>query len=249
MATRVISSKAGRWCAGAVAIGVGAYAAMAAAIWMRYGHPAPARDDQRDRLLDQFMPVYDVVTRHERRITAPPEDVLAAARQMDMLGSPLARAIFRTRELVLGATGAPRAARRVMEEVTALGWGVLADVPGREVVVGAVTRPWEADVTFRAVPPEAFAAFAEPGYVQIAWTLRADPDGTGGTIFRTETRARATDAAARARFRRYWACFSPGMRLIRWTMLAPLAKAAELRAEPSDRRRLPRHPSASKEVP
>ena len=228
MATHVRAATAGRWLAGAAALGVGAYAATAAALWLRYGHPAP-RDEQRDSLLDQFMPNYDVVTRHERCIDAAPEDVLAAARQMDMLASPLARAIFRTRELVLGAAGAPRAARTLMEEVTALGWGVLADVPGREVVVGAVTRPWEADVTFRAVPPDAFAAFAEPGYVQIAWTLRADPDGAGGAVFRTETRARATDAESRARFRRYWACFSPGMWLIRWTMLAPLARAARAR--------------------
>jgi hypothetical protein len=230
MATLVRATTTGRWLAGAAAIGVGAYAATAAALWMRYGHPAPARDDQRDRLLDQFMPTYDVVTRHERRIAAPPEDVLAAARQMDMLGSPVARAIFRTRELVLGAAGAPRAARTLMEEVTAMGWGVLADVPGREVVVGAVTKPWEADVTFRALPPDRFAAFAEPGYVQIAWTLRADPDGTGGAIFRTETRARATDTEARTKFRRYWACFSPGMWLIRWTMLAPLARVAATRS-------------------
>lgn len=230
MATLVRATTAGRWLAGVAAIGVGAYAVTAAALWMRYGHPAPAREDQRDRLLDQFMPVYDVATRHQRRIDASPEDVLAAARQMDMLGSPVARVIVRTRELVLGASGAPRRARTLMEEVTAMGWGVLADVPGREVVVGAVTKPWEADVTFRALPPDQFAAFAEPGYVQIVWTLRADPDGRGRAIFRTETRARATDAEARTKFRRYWACFSPGMWLIRWTMLAPLAKAAATRS-------------------
>lgn len=93
-----------------------------------------------------------------------------------------------------------------------------------------MTKPWEADVTFRALPPDQFAAFAEPGYVQIVWTLRADPDGRGRAIFRTETRARATDAEARTKFRRYWACFSPGMWLIRWTMLAPLAKAAATRS-------------------
>lgn len=192
MATPVRATTAGRWLAGAAAIGVGAYAATAAALWVRYGHPAPARDDQRDLLLDQFMPAYDVVTRHERRIDASPEDVLAAARQMDMLGSPIARAIFRTRELVLGATGASRAARTLMEEVTAMGWGLLADVSGREVVVGAVTKPWEADVTFRALPPDAFAGFAEPGYVQIAWTLRADP-GTPVLARRVRRPRRARD--------------------------------------------------------
>jgi hypothetical protein len=149
---------------------------------------------------------------------------------MDVQASPLARAIFRTRELVLGAHATPRAARRLMDEMTAIGWGVLAEIPGREIVVGAVTKPWEADVTFRAIPSDRFAAFAEPGYVQIAWTLRADPDGLGGTVFRTETRARATNADARARFRRYWAVFSPGMSLIRWTMLSPLAEAARVRS-------------------
>jgi hypothetical protein len=230
MATHVRLSTAGRWLAGAAAVGVGAYAATAATLWMRFGHPAAARGDRRDPLLDRFMPAYDVVTRHERRIDAPPEDVLLAARKMDMLGSPLARAIFRMRELVLGATGVSRASRELMEEVTSMGWGVLAEIPGREIVVGAVTKPWEANVTFRAVPSNGFATFSEPGYVQIAWTLRADPDGMGGTIFRTETRARATDADARARFRRYWACFSPGMWLIRWTMLAPLARAARARS-------------------
>jgi hypothetical protein len=45
---------------------------------------------------------------------------------------------------------------------------VLADVPEREVVVGAVTKPWEANVTFRALPPDQFAGFAEPGFVKIA---------------------------------------------------------------------------------
>jgi hypothetical protein len=230
MATHVRLSTAGRWLAGAAAVGVGAYAATAATLWMRYGRPAPARNDQRDPLLDRFMREYDVVTRHARRIDAPPEAVLAAAREIDLRASPLARAIFRAREVILGATRATRDARGLMEAVTAMGWAVLAEVPGREIVVGAVTRPWEADVTFRAIPSDRFAAFAEPGYVQIAWTLRADPDGLGGTVFRTETRARATDAGARARFRRYWACFSPGMSLIRWSMLSPLADAARARS-------------------
>ena len=230
MATNVRGSTAGRWMLRAGAVGVGAYAATAAALWRRFGHPPAARGDRLDPLLDRFMPAYDVVTRHERRIDAPPDDVLAAAREMDLWGSPVARAIFRARELVLGARATTRPARGLMEEVTALGWGVLAEIPGREVVVGAVTRPWEADVTFRALPSDRFAAFAEPGYVQIAWNLRADPDGAGGTIFQTETRARATDAGARARVRRYWACFSPGMWVIRWTMLTPLERAARARS-------------------
>jgi hypothetical protein len=98
------------------------------------------------------------------------------------------------------------------------------------VIVGAVTRPWEANVTFRPIPPDEFAAFAEPGYVKIVWTLRADTAGGGASIFRTETRAIATDATARAKFRRYWSVFSPGIRSIRWLLLTPLKAEAERRA-------------------
>jgi hypothetical protein len=114
--------------------------------------------------------------------------------------------------------------------VLSLGWGVLADVPEREIVVGAVTKPWEANVTFRALPPDQFAAFDEPGYVKIAWTLRADPVTDTESVFRTETRAIATDAIARAKFRRYWALLSPGIIVIRWALLHPVRKEAERRA-------------------
>jgi hypothetical protein len=104
-------------------------------------------------------------------------------------------------------------------------------MPDREIVVGAVTKPWEPNVTFRALPPDDFAAFSEPGFVKIAWTLRADPVDGGASIFRTETRAVATDAGARARFRRYWALASPGIALIRQLSLRPLKREAEQRAQ------------------
>jgi hypothetical protein len=176
------------------------------------------------------MPAYEVVERHGISVAAPAAMTLAAAREQDLLNLPLVRPIFRARDIVLGATPDHRPQPRGLVAATlALGWGILADVPDREVVVGAVTRPWEANVTFRAVPPDDFAAFDEPGFVKIAWALRADPIDTGTSIFRTETRALATDAAARARFRRYWAFASPGIGLIRRLSLRPLARDAERR--------------------
>jgi hypothetical protein len=97
------------------------------------------------------------------------------------------------------------------------------------LVMGAVTQPWRADVAFRALPPEEFAAFSEPGYVKIAWTLRADPIGPSTSVFRTETRAIATDSDSRVRFRRYWAFLSPGILLIRYELLRLLETEAERR--------------------
>jgi hypothetical protein len=96
--------------------------------------------------------------------------------------------------------------------------------------MGAVTQPWKAKVVFRALPPDEFAAFNDPGYVKIVWTLRADPVDATRSIFRTETRAVATDAEARRKFRRYWSFLSPGIIVIRWISLRPLKADAERRA-------------------
>ena len=75
--------------------------------------------------------------------------------------------------------------------------GVLAEIPDREIVMGAVTQPWMADAVMRALHPDQFAAFHESGYVKIAWTLRADPIGAAESVARTETRVVTTDLIAR----------------------------------------------------
>jgi hypothetical protein len=150
---------------------------------------------------------------------------------MDVMESPIARAIFKTREVVLGAAHETRPHPTGLIDMTrAMGWGVLAEVRDRQIVMGAVTRPWEANVVFRSIPPDQFKAFAEPDYVKIVWTLRVDSTGDHSCIFRTETRAVATDARARSRFRRYWSFVSPGIFLIRWLSLEPLKAEAERRA-------------------
>jgi hypothetical protein len=212
----------------ALAAVAGAYAARAGLTWYCYGRASESADPgERDEILDRVMPRYDVVERHRIHVAAPAEVTLAAASEQDLMEVPLIHAIFRSREIVMGAAPRSPKSRGLLEMTEALGWGVLAQVPGREIVMGAVTRPWEADVTFRALPPAEFAAFAEPGFVKIALTLRADPVGAETSVFRTETRALATDAVARARFRAYWSWASPGIALIRRLSLRPLKRAAE----------------------
>jgi hypothetical protein len=98
-------------------------------------------------------------------------------------------------------------------------------------VLGAVTQPWLADPVFRGVPAEEFPAFAEPGYVKIAWTLAVEPLEAGSSLFRTETRVATTDPSSRERFRRYWSVFSPGILVIRWETLRLVKRDAERRAD------------------
>jgi hypothetical protein len=191
-----------RWVAAGISLAAAAYATYVGVTWCRYGTRTAPRDEESDALLDGFIPAYEIAERHQIRVAAPAALTLAVAGELDLQASPIVRTIIRARELVLGATpGEPPHARGLLAEVKALGWGVLASVPGREVVVGAVTRPWEPHVAFRAVPPEEFAGFSEPDYVKIAWTIR-----------------------------RYWSFFSPGIIVIRWAVLMPVKREAERRA-------------------
>jgi hypothetical protein len=232
MSTARLTRTSIRWLAGGLGLAAAAYTWYVGRAWYRYGRPAHATGlDDVDPLLDRFMPVYEIVERHRLRVAAPADITLASAAAMDLQQSAIIRAIFNARELFLGADpGDVLRPRELLAQVMSLGWGVLAEVPGREIVVGAVTQPWLADVTFRALPADDFLAFSEPGYVKIAWTLRADPMGPEESMFRTETRAVATDPTARARFRWYWARFSPGIVLIRRISLGIVKANAERRA-------------------
>lgn len=217
----------------AVGAAAAAYGAYVATTWMRYGRPAGPRNvDEMDELLDRLMPRYDVVERHRIDVAAPAAVTLEAARAMDLSSTPVVRAIFRARELVMGAERSGEGpSRGFVADMEAIGWGTLAVEPDREIVMGGVTKPWEPNPVFRALPPDEFLAFNDPDFVKIVFTLRADPAGDQRSIFRTETRAVATDASARGKFRWYWALLSPGIILIRKAMLLPLKRDAERRAK------------------
>lgn len=220
-----------KWIGGGIGLAATAYLARAGWTWLRFGMIPPAAPADAEPLLDAFMPDYDLVERHHLRVGAPAEVALAAALDADVQQTLLARTIFAARALALGGerddTEHPRGLLPLMQSI---GWEVLAQVPGREVVFGAVTTPWDAEPVFRPVGKGYFAGFNERGFVKIVWTLRADPDDAGTCIFRTETRAVATDPFARARFRRYWAFVEPGVRLIRRALIDRVKREAERRA-------------------
>ena len=242
--------------AGGAAIAAASYAIYAGITWYGYGRMKhQVSGEESDSLLDLYMPEYEVVERHHIRVAAPAAITFAAACEMNLSKSPIVRAIFRTRELALGCLGcAASIARRelpacshatsshqneksqqegLLAELKTQGWGVLAEVPGHEIVFGAVTQPWTASPVFRAVPPDEFAGFHEPGYVKIAFTLRADPLDASASMARTETRAVTTDPVARAKFRSYWSLVSPGVVLVRRTLLRGLKIEAERRTRES----------------
>ena len=197
----------------------------------RYGKVDHVAEPESGELLDRFIPSPEVLEHHHIAIAAPAEVVLAAAKEMRVMDSPLVRAIIKARELAMGGAPDPRQhPPELLAQMQSIGWAILAERPGREVVVGAVTMPWRANPEFRSVAPGDFEAFREPGYVKIAWSLRVDPVDATHSIFHTETRVSTTEPSARERFKRYWSFVAPGVELIRIAMLQPLKRDAERRA-------------------
>lgn len=215
---------------------IAGYASWFAFTWLRFGHP---RQLQNNPLLDIFMPESDVATNHSIRVEAPSCQTWHAILQSWLEASPLVRAIFRIREQILGAhTTPPPSPIGLIERLTSLGWGILAEIPGHTVVLGAATCPWDPNPVFESIDPDEFLHFNKPGYVKIAFSIAAHPLTANSSIAITETRAIATCSLSRRRFRNYWAVFSPGMALIRRQVLAQVKHRAEYR-----HRQAPTYPS------
>jgi hypothetical protein len=204
------------------AAGWGMWAAVA---WSRYGHIRLAHVDS---LMTRFMPKYEVAERHERIVAAQPSVVFQAIGTIHLEDSRIIRSIFRGRELIFGQPAGVRAAQPpFLQLIREIGWGVLDSIPGREIVFGAVTQPWQGDVHFRSLPNARFANFDSAGYAKIVWSVGIDSLGPEQTRLWTETRVTTTDPESRERFRRYWATYSPGIVLIRREALRIIKNEAE----------------------
>jgi hypothetical protein len=198
---------------------------------MRMTIPESSQEAHQEILLDRFVPKYDEGGRHQISVRAPASITFAVAQEVSLHDSWIIRAILTGRQWMLGSKGQASIlpAKSLIQETKSIGWGELASVPGRELVMGAITQPWAADVVFRAIPPEQFASYCEPNHVKIAWTLRVDAIDDARSLFRTETRVVACDAQARSRMMRYWIVFSPGILLIRMVLIRLIRGEAERR--------------------
>jgi hypothetical protein len=148
--------------------------------------------------LDDWLPYWDVRSRHERAVDASPEAAFGSA-----LASAGSDRLVRTLLLLRGLRGGGSLERFFARH----GFETLERTP-TSLVVGASGRPW------RLAEPLGPFERATAGLVRFAADLRAVPAG-GGAVLSTETRVLATDAASRRAFRRYWLVVGPFSGLIR----------------------------------
>jgi len=225
---RRLTASSKRWFLGGGVLAIAAYVSYVGFTWCRYGRTTHLAGSKKGNLLEEVIAAYDVAEHQQIRVAAPADQTFWLACNLRLFNSRLIRTIFKTREFVLGGMSKEnREQRGLADQAKAWSWSALAKRPDREIVFGAITQPWVANPVFRGLPLTEFRNFHEPGFVKIAWSLRADPVDADNAIVSTETRVISTDATAYARFRRYWAFLSPGIILIRLLALRQVRAEAE----------------------
>jgi hypothetical protein len=166
-------------------------------------------------LIDVHLSAYDVALTAHLVVDADPAVVFAAAKDFDFLTTqaPLVTVLMTARTLptLLRRRPAPAPATLMLARDADVlpGWVHLGEVPGRELVFGAVGKFWKADIEWHDVASEQFADFDEPGWGKIACHLMVRPDGPGRSILSYECRTATTDPGSRARMARYWWLIRP----------------------------------------
>ena len=185
-------------------------------------------------LLSKYMPAYSLREVDHVAAGDAPDRVWPLARGFDAARIPFVRALFELR-IVPGRIAA-LARKKAQPSVSSVGvesieraqgpgFQVLGEEAGREVVVGAIGRFWKPNIEWKAVTPEAFRDFAEPGWGKVAWSVRVDPRGPGGSFVIFDVRVGATDAASFERFRPYWTLIGRFSRAIRRAGLRRMVRA------------------------
>ncbi|MFY9607449.1 MAG: hypothetical protein WAU45_02395 [Blastocatellia bacterium] len=190
-------------------------------------------------LIDEILPRYDTVERHQIKIMAPAHIVYEAVRELDLSDSRVVRLLFRLREAPGVCRAKSRDTRRLgltLRDLVASGFIILGERANEEIVLGLVGRFWSASGNIKRMDAEAFNAFASPGFAKAAWNFSISQDEAGATKLATETRVLCLDDSSRRKFKLYWALIAPFSGVTRMAALRSIKRAAEAksgRAEPN----------------
>lgn len=197
------------------------------------GFALPAREERvaaPQTRLDEFVPAWQFNEVHSIRVKAPREKVYQAIKEVRADEIRLFRTLTWIRRF--GQPGpesilnAPEK-MPILEVATRTSFLLLAEEPGREIVIGTLVVAPPGWRPSGKPTPEGFKALKAPGFAPAAMNFRLEDAGPGETLVTTETRVYATDAVSRQRFARYWRVIYPGSALIRRMWLRAIKKRAE----------------------
>lgn len=184
--------------------------------------------------LDEFAPIYQFSERATIPVRASAERTYEAVVRVTAAEVPLYRTLAWIRR---GAASGPESVLNppdnepLVRVATRTSFLALAEVPGREFVMGAVVMAPEGVRLAAGPTPGSFKALTQPGFAKAVMSFAIEPQGPGLCLLRTETRVHATDPVSRDVFTRYWTVIAPGSLLLRHMWL----RAIKVRAEATTR--------------
>jgi hypothetical protein len=184
--------------------------------------------------LDEFSPIYQFSERASIPVRTSADRVYEALFRVTAAEVPTYRTLAWIRR---GGAAGPESVLNppdhepLVRVATRTSFITLAEVPGREYVMGTVVMAPEGVKLAAGPTPESFKALTRPGFAKAVMNFSIEPQGPGLCLLRTETRVHATDPASRDVFTRYWTVIRPGSVLIRHMWL----RAIKVRAEATTR--------------
>ena len=179
-------------------------------------------------LIDDLMPRFDEVERHELLVRAPVAAVYAAIARTDFADSRVIRALLGLRALPSIVRGRRRRSSGPLTLATlgARDFVPLGERAPHEVAIGVVGRFWTPTGGVVPLDADGFRRFDRPGYAKVVWNFTVEDGGGGAARLATETRIWCLDRASRRRFRLYWLVVRPFSGLMRRVMLRAIAREA-----------------------
>jgi hypothetical protein len=175
-------------------------------------------------LIDRLMPEFDASRIEHRVVPGRVSDAYAAALGIDFVDavreSHALRGVLalraRTERIasVLRRSGSAATAggpkTLLLADLPEHGeWVRLGEDPPNEIAFGVIGRFWAGETVWEQIDASDFGAFARAGYAKIAGNFSFRSYGEARTLVSYEARMRATDAASRRAFWRYWRVASP----------------------------------------
>jgi hypothetical protein len=191
--------------------------------------------------LDRLVPGPHLLEIDRIDVAVPAACVWERVRHGELAHSLPIRALFAMRGLASGQRANLWASSTFRIEdlkstVERPGFQILVDDPPYEMAVAAIGKVWRLDIPFTHLAnADEYAAFAESGFIKVAWAVRISPRGERRSHIELELRVVATDVRSWRRFRRYFRLIGPFSRFIRRSFLRSLARDTGMLAKPGNR--------------
>jgi len=169
-------------------------------------------------LIDEFLPEYDFSKKHSLFINAGKEKIF------EILKNSKFDSFFIKILLMLRGIKLEDISLTLSEKSY---FTLLGENNEEEILFGIVGKFWKWKGGLFQIKKEEFKDFSLTGFAKVIWDFSASPDGSGKTIFSTETRVQCIGESAKRWFSLYWFLIEPFSGVIRKFILYRIKYRAE----------------------